>query len=94
MCILGKSLDFTLQATHSHWGRGSDNDRIQVMFQKDHPRGRRDGMGLQQWVRQQVRTGSGAVLRRTHAGDEMEILHSWPSVRFWSCRFPGCLVVS
>lgn len=37
MCILGKSLDFLLQAIHSHWGMGSDNDRIQAMFQKDHP---------------------------------------------------------
>lgn len=63
-------------AGHSQpWGMGSDNDGIQVMFQKDRPRGRRDGMALQQWMRQQLRTCSGAVLRRTHAGDETEMLH-------------------
>ena len=32
-------------------------------------------MGLQQWMRQKLRTCREAVLRRTDAGDEMEILH-------------------
>lgn len=36
---------FILQPFTASWGMGSDNDRIQAMFQKDHPgRERWDGI--------------------------------------------------